>query len=181
MLAGLLQQVEAWTGELQALETRLASTPAPENAVRDELLVNLETLAAQRSSLRARHAELPLPAQETRPVSIALQALCLTTATGLITESNTDAGRLFNFPTPWLIGEPLVVFVATDERRTFLQKLVNFKFHHTLALQAEWHLNLQPVNGEAFRAVVNISKTLDHHDNVLRLAWLVRPLRYNLL
>jgi hypothetical protein len=75
----------------------------------------------------------------------------------------------------------VLVFVTKEERRTFLQKLVSFKVRHPYTLQVEWHLTLQPVNADLFRAVVNVSKSVNHDGNLLRLAWLVRPLRDNLL
>lgn len=180
MAAALLEQVEVWTSELHALENRLASTPGRDDDLQ-ELRSTIETLAAQRSSLDARYAEAPLAPPENDIPNLALQGLFLTTPNGIINETNTDGERLFNFPTRWLIGKPLLVFVAEVERRTFLQKLVSFKLHQPFTHQAEWHLTLQPVNSEAFRAVVNISKSFDHNGRLLRLAWLVRPLRYNIL
>jgi hypothetical protein len=179
MAAALLEQVETWTSELHLLENRLASTPAREDDLQ-ELRTTIETLAAQRSSLVAAHADVALAPPEKGMVNLNQQGLFLTTPNGIIMETNTDSEWLFNFPTRWLIGKPLLVFVARDNRRAFLQKLVSFKFHHPYALQAEWHLTLQPVNDDAFRAVVNISKTLDHAGDLLRLAWLVRRLRYDL-
>jgi hypothetical protein len=178
MAATFLEQVEEWYGEIQGLKKRLVQTPSHGGDLQEELRVTLETLQAQRCNLVDETAPAPthLSHAENRLVEVGSHGLFLTTPNGIVKEANRTSEILLNFPGRWLLGQPLLVFVAPEQRRTFLEKLVHLK-HSSHSLQVEWHLILQPVNAHAFRAAVTVSKTLGHDGELLRLTWLVRSLR----
>jgi PAS domain-containing protein len=176
MATTFLAQFEEWYSELQELENRLASTSPHDIELQEELRVTIEALEAQRSNLVDETAPSDTNRSETERVHESSRGIFVTTPNGVVTEANSVGQLILNLPGRRLLGQPLLAFIATEQRRTFLEKLVHFK-HYPHSLQAEWHRLFKPVNGVSFRAVTYVTKTLGHDREVFRLTWLVRPLQ----
>jgi hypothetical protein len=175
MATTFLEQLEEWNRELHGLKDRLALAPSHGGDLQEELRVTMETLEAELFSLETAYPSTNLSDIENRRLAeVGSRGFFLTTPNGIVKDANAVGEVLLNCPSQWLLGQPLLVFVAREQRRAYLEKLVHFK--HSSSLQVEWHLFLQPMNAQPFRAVINVSKTFGHDGELLRLTWLVRPL-----
>lgn len=135
--------------------------------VSEELQIALEELQQQNEELRS--AQLALEAQNKRYQELfefAPNAYLVTDEQGIIQEANCTAADVFNVPQRFLIGKPLVLFVAEEKRQLLHAKLAELPQDENTV---KWNLSLLPRNRQACNAELLVAKISDWEGNLLGL------------
>jgi PAS domain S-box-containing protein len=133
----------------------------------EELRVAAEELASLRDRLsieRQRYAEL---------FDFAPEAYLETDARWNIREANRAAAELFRCPQEYLVGKPLVVFVAEEERKAFRASLAALEQNGTNS-PMEWGATLQSRGGDTLPVLIRASAAHDANGRVTGARCLIR-------
>ena len=180
------QRLDAAARRIAALAQR-APDDLPQNprvardVVASELAALVDELSVAHEQLRRQTVELDdaralLEAERGRfreLFEVAPEGHIITDTAGSVREANRSAAAMLNLPLEFLMGKPLAVFVAPDDRRTFRMHLHRAR---TEAAEEGWTVTLVPRDGEPCRAFVAVSPLLGSHGSVTGLRWLVRDI-----
>src|SRR5919108_232962 len=97
----------------------------------------------------------------------------VTDRVGVIQEANHAAATLLAVEQRRLIGKPLSVFVAQDERRTYRTQLSRLL---QLDRVRDWKVRLQPRNGPSFPVAITAATVYDSQGRVVSLRWVIRDI-----
>ncbi|WP_341530758.1 PAS domain S-box protein [Nostoc sp. UHCC 0302] len=131
--------------------------------VNEELQQTLEQLRLIEEELRQQNEEL-IVARESAELErqryhdlfeFAPDGYLVTDAAGIIKEVNSAAATLLCVPQKYLVGKPLVLYIAKQDRTTFLNQLKN------LQQVQDWEIYLQPREGKPFPASVRVAAIYD--------------------
>jgi PAS domain S-box-containing protein len=92
---------------------------------------------------------------------------------GLIEEANWACGRLLNVPPQHLVGKPLAVYVAQEDRGAFRRGLPRLWIH---GRASEWEIRLQPRHRPVLFAALTVAVSGDSGGRPRGLRWLVRDI-----
>lgn len=158
------------------LERRSTAGPGPnrEEAL-EELRVCVEELRVAGEELRHQNEALSRERQRYADLfNFAPDAYLITDADGVIQEANRAAGTLLNCPQQFLIGKPLVVFVAREDHRAFRLQLTTVRLEAMEKVE-DWRITIQPRETSAFRAAMTAGAIQDPVSRLIGLRWLIRP------
>ncbi|HXV44521.1 MAG TPA: histidine kinase dimerization/phosphoacceptor domain -containing protein [Anaerolineae bacterium] len=179
-----IDTVQEWLALRQRQQGANGETPGSTAEVDETLLelsVTLEELQAANEELSQQNQELI----ETRQAEemerrryqnlfdFAPDSYLVTDVEGVIREANRAASILFRIHRQYLPGKPLLLFVAPEERRTFLIKLMQLRAEGGLQ---NWELPLQPRAQLAFLVGVTVLADQDSAGKVIGLRWLLRDI-----
>lgn len=179
------ERIDALQQRLNTLHARAAARGSEPAAVLadalDELATALEELGATRAELRRQNEEQLATAQAVevqrqRYLDLferAPDGYIVTGADGCIQEANRVVEQLFHRRREYLIGKPLAVLVAEDERPTF-RALLKHLHHDRAERSPRWELRLQPHDAPPFHAAVTVTPICDADGEVSGFRWLVR-------
>ncbi|MEH1828128.1 MAG: EAL domain-containing protein [Nostoc sp.] len=131
------------------------------NTAMEELLTASEKLEEARAAIekeRQRYQDL---------FEFAPYGYLVTNTVGTIQEANHVAAILLGIPQKYLVGKPLIIFIAQQYQQSFsshmnnLQELIN------------WEINLQPRRGKPFPVSVKASVVYDLEGKQLGWRWLL--------
>ena len=178
------RQIEAARRRLTALEERVGDAAGAGTAGLEalaELSTALEELHVAAEELRQQNEELlatrqALEAERQRYQDLfefAPDGYLVTDADGTIQEANQAAARLLGVRQDFLVGKPVVVFVAGDAHRAFGAYLA--RLHAGLPdREAEWQTTVQPRGGPAFPVTLTTGRIRDPTGHLVGLRWLLR-------
>jgi two-component system cell cycle sensor histidine kinase/response regulator CckA len=127
----------------------------------EELVLTRQTVEAERQ----RYQEL---------FNLAPDGYLATDAHGTIQEANRAATTLLNCPQGFLVGKPLVLFVAESEREAFHTRLRQLL---EAGRAGEWEVWMQPQDGPSFDASLTVAIAPDPEGNKkISLYWLLRDI-----
>ncbi|PSB30287.1 PAS domain-containing protein [Chlorogloea sp. CCALA 695] len=135
--------------------------------VSEELQVALEELQQQNEELHL--AQVALEVQKLRYqelFDLAPNPYLVTDEQGIIQEANHIAATTLNVPQRFLIGKPLIVFIAEEKRQLFHVQLTELKQADN---KARLKLRILPRNLQPFNAELLISKISDWDENLVGL------------
>jgi PAS domain S-box-containing protein len=142
------------------------------SALMEELTVAYEQLRRQTHELRDARRLVVSERERFRELfEVAPEGLVTTDGAGLIRELNHGAATLFNVPTEFTVGKPIVVFIDEAERRNFRTRIYRARVE---AAEQEWTASLLPRDGEPVRTFFSVGPILDAHGQVTGLRWLIR-------
>ena len=168
-LAAVAPPAVAGTGD--GAENRFDPWHELQSAV-EELRVAEEELRAQNEELMAARLDLEAERQRYRDLfEFAPDAYLATDAVGIIQEANRAASAMLNVPKKSLVGKPLVVFVAPEDRLTFHGRLSPEGRGEPADL---WELRLQPRDQSPLTAAVTLAAVRDPQGAPLAFRWLIR-------
>jgi len=122
--------------------------------VSEELQLTVDELQRQNKELLATQTALELQVQRYQELfDLAPDSYVVTNKSGKIEEANRAAAKLFNVPQRFLVGKPLIIFVAEDERQALYSKLMQLQQGQSL----EWVVNLCPRNQEPIKVVLTVA------------------------
>ncbi|WP_017655135.1 PAS domain S-box protein [Fortiea contorta] len=131
--------------EAQSTELRLGYEEIQQTL--EELQVVEEELRQRNEELATAHEIAELERQRYQDLfEFAPDGYLVTDTQGIIQEANQAAAIMLGVQQKFLVGKPLVVFIAQQDYSAFILQLQNWQ-----QLQ-HWELNLQPRGGEAFPA-----------------------------
>ncbi len=138
----------------------------------EELQVAIEELRQQNEELVATNQALAEERQRYQDLfDFAPDAYLVTDAQGIIREANRAASTLLNLSPKYLVGKPLLVFLAEEESQIFCSRL---KQLHQLDRLQNWQVRLRPRKGEPFDAVMTLNSVRNHEGQPVVLRWLLR-------
>jgi len=178
----LERQIEAARQRLTSLKQRADAFPQEQALLEDILAAlntSLEELHAATEALRQQNEQLTavrqqVEAERHRYMELFDQAPdgCLVTdPDGVIQEANLAAGALLEIPTNELVGQPVVSFVAQEDRPAFHRHLIRLQ---QLLRTQNWEVRLQRRNGLTFSAVIDVAGTRDRASKLAGLRWIIR-------
>src|SRR5712692_5737048 len=134
-------------GAAQSREVLPEAFSELQNAL-EELQATQEELALTRQTVeveRQRYQEL---------FNLGPDGYLATDANGTIQEANRAAATLLNCPQGFLVGKPLVLFVAESEGEAFRTRL---RWLLEAAWAGEWEVRMQPQRGPSFDASLTVA------------------------
>jgi len=118
--------------------------------VSEELEVAVEELQQQNAALANARQVIETERQRYQELfQFAPNGYLVTDEAGTIQEANHAAAKLLNVSQRFLMGKPLLVFVAEPERQSFHTQLLQLQ---TLEQVKEWEISLCPRDGKPFKA-----------------------------
>lgn len=128
----------------------------------------------QQEKLARSHREMEAQRQRYHDLfNFAPDGYLVTNQEGEILEANFAAAKLLNFASEGLIGKPLVVFVATGERRDFYYKLGKLQRGEAIP---NWQIQIQPRGDSSFLASLAVTPIQNAHNQVVGLRWRLQDL-----
>ncbi|AFZ24086.1 PAS domain S-box [Cylindrospermum stagnale PCC 7417] len=155
------QLVEADSVEALQINEELQQTLEELQVVEEELRQQNEELAVAREIVeleRQRYQDL---------FEFAPDGYLVTDADGIIQETNHAAANLLSVRKKYLVGKPLVVFIAQSDRQSFITQLRNLQH-----LQ-HWETFLQPRDGVPFAASIRVAVVCDAQGKRIGCRWLL--------
>ncbi|MBC1238443.1 GGDEF and EAL domain-containing protein [Nostoc sp. 2RC] len=134
----------------------------------EELHTTVEKLLLVSQELELTRASLDKERRRYRDLfELAPDAYLITNNTGTIEEANYAAATLFHVHHKYLVGKPLILFIAQQDRQLFSSHMNN------LQQLLNWEINLQPRRGKPFPASVRLSAVYDENDEQIGWCWLL--------
>ncbi|MDZ7952646.1 EAL domain-containing protein [Nostoc sp. DedQUE09] len=131
------------------------------NTAMEELLTASEELKVTRAAVekeRQRYQDL---------FEFAPDGYLVTDTNGIILEANHVAATLFGVQQKYLVGKPLILFIAQQDRQSFNSQINN------LQEIVNWEIYLQPRRGKLFPANVKASVVYDVDKKYVGWRWLL--------
>jgi PAS domain S-box-containing protein len=177
----LMQRIEAARRRLAIMENPIV--PGGANllpTLLEELSASLEELHVAAEELRQQQDELAATRQIAETERQRYQELfefapdgyLVTSPEGTIREANRGAALMFGLDQTFLVGKPLLLFVAANERRAFSAHLARLTTESRSGQPFE--LNVQPREGIPIPAAVTVSRIQDAAGPCRGLRWLFR-------
>ncbi|HEX6292171.1 MAG TPA: PAS domain S-box protein [Herpetosiphonaceae bacterium] len=178
----LAQEIEALQQRITDLQQRMTEA-TPEllqqmldelHTALEELLVAEEQLHEQSAVLLATQEELELERRRFADLfESAPNGYLITSARGVIVETNRAASDLLHHPKAFLVGKPLALFVVKHERQHFWALL---KRLHTSPNVQEWEGQLQRRRDTSIEVSVRVAPVRDQAGTVIELRWLMHDM-----
>ena len=128
----------------------------------------------QHEKLADSHIEMETQRQRYQDLfSFAPDGYLVTNQEGEILEANEAAAKLLNFTQEGLVGKPVVVFVATGERRDFYYKLSKLQRGEAIH---NWQIQIQPRGGSSCWASFAVTPIQNAQSQVVGLRWRLQDL-----
>ncbi|MGQ4648225.1 ATP-binding protein [Lyngbya aestuarii] len=140
----------------------------------EELRVAQEELLRQNEQLQFVQHLLELERCKYRDLfDFAPDAYLVTDDQGIIQEVNQIAAQILQRKQEYLLGKPLSVLMAPEERQNFYLQLNRLE---RLELRQEWEARLQIAKGKLLDAALSVNPVRDTSGKVVALRWLVRDI-----
>jgi len=177
-------QIEAVYRRALALRQLAIASPVQQNLLEQalaELHSVLEELQASEEEVGQQHQEListrnSVEAERQRYFDLFDQApdgYLVTDARGRIQEANLAIATKLNISQQFLIGKPLLVFIAEADYSAFYAGLD--RLQQTQSIQ-NWELRLWPRQGAAFDAGITVNSICQRGSDRLQFRWLLRDI-----
>src|ERR1700741_1697335 len=147
----------------------------------EELHIRLEELLEADKELRQQKEELIASQQVMEAERQHYQGLfdfapdgyLVTNASGIKQEANRAAAALLSVPQGFLLGIPLIAFVAKGDCRAVLTQLTQLKKWERVQ---DWEVYLQPHKGTPFPSVITVAAVRGPQGRLIDLRWLIRDI-----
>jgi PAS domain S-box-containing protein len=165
--SGKIQQ-PAEESPLQQQELLKESLNELSNSI-EELQVAVEELRQQNEELVASRTIVAAERQRYQELfEFAPDGYLVTSKEGTICEVNRTAAQLLNVSQQRLVGKPLVLFIAAEERQNFYIKLSQLQKGEFIK---NWRVSIQRRCGECFKASFTVAPVQDAQSQIVGLRW----------
>lgn len=177
------EQIQFMQGRLHNLYKGACATPKLQpdllplafkelGIVSEELQVAVEELQKQNVELASTQTAVEIERQRYQELfEFAPYGYLVTDTAGTIQEANQAVAKLLNVSQRFLVGKPLVIFVAESERQSFHLQLLQLQ---TLEQVKEWKISVCPRNGELSQVSLMGTSVRDRAGNVIGLRLCIR-------
>ncbi|HEY9876290.1 MAG TPA: PAS domain-containing protein, partial [Candidatus Obscuribacterales bacterium] len=179
-IQNMQQRVAQWEGSARASSFQEQELEIIAQTF-EELCITLEELQIANEELCKQNEELSLAheaveAERQRYLDLfefAPDGYLVTDMDGAILEANRAAGTLLNVSQQFLVGKPLVIFVAKEDRLAF-----NSHLHqsHQGDWIRDWEIVVEPRQGKAFKATLTVATVRDREGSLVARRWLMRDI-----
>ncbi|GAB1545007.1 hypothetical protein NUACC21_76830 [Scytonema sp. NUACC21] len=159
VLAKDIEKITTSVGNLQLVQEEMQASLEAMEVIEEELLGQNQYLAEE----SRRYYDL---------FHFAPDAHLLTNTKGMILEANRAAAELFNGWQNYLIGKPIVYFVAETERSVFRAKLNQIL--QVYSSVQEWEITMCPLGGQPFDASLLVAPVCDSSGSLVSLQIAIR-------
>ena len=160
--------------ELLVLRQGPMALQAAEATTREQLHVAAEKLRQQQDELAKAHGVVTSLYQRYQAFfALAHDGYLVTDALGMIEEANQAAETLLGVMPGTLVGKPLIVYIAQEDRPAFRTQLTRLRAQ-TRGLN--WELVLHPTSGRTFPAELTVAVSQGAPGTPPMLHWLLRDL-----
>jgi PAS domain S-box-containing protein len=167
--------------ELTTLRSRLAELENSEAIAIEELRHTVAQLQAVEEQVHQQHTELVETRQQvemerahyTALFDLAPDAYLVTNAAGVIQEANRAAVALLAISPEVLVGKPLLLWIAKEDRLAFHTQLSRLTQEQQIH---DWELWLQPQQGSVFPVSITVAVRQHPQEQQPVLYWLLRNL-----
>jgi PAS domain S-box-containing protein len=152
--------IDTQSAQVMQVNQELQQTLEELQVVEEELCQQNEELASAREALeleRQRYQDL---------FEFAPDGYLVTDVHGVIQEANNAAATLLSVRPNYLIGKPLVLFVAEQDRHWFINQLRNFEDRQ------EGEVKLQPRDSKLFTASIKVTSICNSQGQRVSWRWL---------
>ncbi|MFN6479262.1 putative bifunctional diguanylate cyclase/phosphodiesterase [Nostoc sp. DedQUE07] len=169
---GFNQQIDKLYSQIQELlkcyGTKLNSQPEMITEAFEELNTAMEELLTASEELKVTRAAVEKERQRYQDLfEFAPDGYLVTDTDGIIQEANHIAATLLGVQQKYLVGKPLILFIAQQDRQSF-----NYQINNLQEI-LNWEIHLQPRKGKPFPANVKASVVYDLEFNYLGWRWLL--------
>ena len=169
---GFSQQIEKLRLQIQKLlQCNLTKANSQEEIITEafeELHTAMEELLTASQELEVTRAAVEKERQRYQDLfEFAPDGYLVTNAVGTIQEANHAAATLLSVHQKYLVGKPLILFIAQQDRQSFRLQMNNFQE------LLNWEINLQPRRGEPFPVMVKASAVYDLQRKQVGWRWLL--------
>ncbi|MBN3895863.1 MAG: EAL domain-containing protein [Nostoc sp. NOS(2021)] len=169
---GFSQQIDKLRSQVQGLlqcnETKPNSQQEIITEAFEELNIAMEELLTASEELEVTRAAVEKERQRYQDLfEFAPDGYLVTNTTGTIQEANHAAATLLGVHQKYLVGKPLILFIAQADRQSFNSQMNN------LQELKDWEINLQSRGGTPFPASVKASAVYDLEGKPLGWRWLL--------
>jgi diguanylate cyclase (GGDEF)-like protein/PAS domain S-box-containing protein len=155
-------------GLLQCNGTKASSQQDIITEAFEELHTAMEELLTASEELELTRAAVEKERQRYQDLfEFAPDGYLVTNAAGIILEANYAAATLLGVHQKHLVGKPLILFVAQQDRQSFSFQINNFQE------LLNWEINLQPRGGDPFPAMSKASVVYDFQGKQVGWRWLL--------
>jgi PAS domain S-box-containing protein len=143
-------------------------------ATLQELGVMGEELRQQNEALAAAEQAAEVERQRYQDLfNFAPDGYVVTNSDGVIQAANQAAVQLLGVQQEYLVGKPLVLFIAEQDRKAFRTRLLQPPAEHHIG---DWTLHMQPRHGAPCTAAVTVTTIRDSQGRIIELRWLLRDI-----
>ncbi|MEH2240837.1 putative bifunctional diguanylate cyclase/phosphodiesterase [Nostoc sp.] len=169
---GFSQQIDKLRSQVQGLLQFNTTKPSSQQEIIieafEELNIAMEELLTASEELEVTRAAVEKERQRYQDLfEFAPDGYLVTDTTGTIQEANQTAATLLGVHQKYLVGKPLIIFIAQQDRQSFRSQMNN------LQPLLNWEINLQPRGGTPFPASVKASAVYDLQGKELGWRWLL--------
>ncbi|MEH2284470.1 MAG: EAL domain-containing protein [Nostoc sp.] len=169
---GFSQQIEKLRSQVQGLLQCNRTKPNSQQEIIteafEELNTAMEELLTASEELEVTRAAVEKERQHYQDLfEFAPYGYLVTNTIGTIQEANHVAASLLGVQQKYLVGKPLILFIAQQDRQCFSSQMQN------LQELLNWEINLQPRRGRPFPASVKASVVYDLEGKQLGWRWLL--------
>lgn len=166
------QQIDKLCSQIEALlkcyGTKLNSQPEMITEAFEELNIAMEELLIASEELNVTRAAVEKERQRYQDLfEFAPDGYLVTDTKGIIQEANHVAATLLGVQQKYLVGKPLILFIAQQDRQFFSSQINN------LQEILNWEIHLQPRKGTSFPANLKASVVYDLQGKHLGWRWLL--------
>lgn len=159
----------------EELESRVSERTAQLSQAYEELQVTEEEIRQQNEELRATRKSLEVERQRYQELfELAPDGYLVTNREGLIEEANRAACELLGVRRDFLVGKPLSVYVASDDRPALYRWMDRMAVAGQDRGREEAEILLHPRDGDPVEAAVSVTAVLEPDGRRVGLRWLVR-------
>ncbi|MFS0514090.1 EAL domain-containing protein [Nostoc sp. UIC 10607] len=169
---GFSQQIEKLCSQIQGLlQSNVTNLNSQQEIIKEafeELHTAMEELLTASEELQITRAAVEKERQRYQDLfEFAPDGYLVTNTTGTIEEANHVAATLLGVHQKYLVGKPLILFIAQQDRQSFSFQIKNFQELRN------WEINLQPRGGKSFPASVKASAVYDLQGKPVGWRWLL--------
>ncbi|MEH2173186.1 putative bifunctional diguanylate cyclase/phosphodiesterase [Nostoc sp.] len=169
---GFNQQIDKLRSQIQELlkcyGTKLNSQQEMITEAFEELNTAMEELLTASEELKVTRAAVEKERQRYQDLfEFVPDGYLVTDTNGIIQEANHVAATLLDVQQKYLVGKPLILFIAQQDRQSFNSQINN------LQEIVNWEIHLQPRAGTPFPANVKASVVYDAEKKYLGWRWLL--------
>jgi PAS domain S-box-containing protein len=134
----------------------------------EELQIVEEEIRQQNEQLLIAREKLDIERQRYQDLfEFAPHGYLVTDKAGIIQECNQAAASLLSIKQEYIVGKPLIVFIAQADRHDFMSRLMNLQH-----LQ-DWELEIQPRTGQLIPASVRVAGIYNYQGELTGWRWLI--------
>jgi PAS domain S-box-containing protein len=171
-----VEMTDALRKASEELERRVEERTAELSQAYEELQVTEEEIRQQNEELRAARQDLEAERRRYQELfAFAPDGYVVTDGDGVIEEANRAASELLGVRPKFLVGKPLGLYIASDDRGTFYA-LINRAREGGRRRRLGAELRLCPRAGECFPAAVSVAAVRGGDGQATGMRWMVRDI-----